>query len=165
MSYTQDSLNHLHAKAVANFHASKRILQQLKKLKPNKLDKIILNLHTREFAKIHCLECANCCKTISPAIYDRDIRRMALALKTKVSEFIDDYLLEEKEGEYALKTTPCPFLDENNFCEIYESRPKACREYPHTNRKRFYQILDLTAHNSKVCPAVFNMIEELRKIK
>ena len=48
---------------------------------------------------------------------------------------------------------------------VYESRPKACREYPHTDRPRFYQILDLTLKNAEVCPAVFELIERLKKEK
>lgn len=162
MSYTQVSIANLNLKAAVNYNASRKILQQLKKVNPQKLDKLMVDLHTKEFEKIDCLECANCCKKISPAIFYSDIRRMASSLKTKVSDFIDKYLVEDKDCVYVFKKTPCPFLDENNYCIVYNSRPKACREYPHTNRKRFYQILDLTARNSKVCPAVFNIIQELK---
>ncbi|HYX06053.1 MAG TPA: hypothetical protein VE912_04900 [Bacteroidales bacterium] len=46
---------------------------------------------------------------------------------------------------------------------VYEDRPRACREYPHTDRKKFHQILNLTLKNSEVCPAVFMVIEKLKK--
>ena len=162
MSYTQTSIKNLNLKATVNYNSSRKILQQLKKVSPQKLDKLMVDLHTKEFKKIDCLECANCCKTLSPAIFYSDIRRMASALKTKVSDFIDKYLVEDKDGVYVYKKTPCPFLDDDNYCIVYNSRPKACREYPHTNRKRFYQILDLTARNSKVCPAVSNIVQKLK---
>jgi len=46
---------------------------------------------------------------------------------------------------------------------VYEDRPKACREYPHTDRKRMYQILDLTHKNCEVCPIVYCITGELVK--
>jgi uncharacterized protein len=121
-------------------------------------------LHDKEFSKIDCLECANCCKTISPAMNDTDVSRMASFFKIKASDFIDKYLYLDSEGDYVFNSTPCPFLMDDNKCQIYASRPKACREYPHTDRKRFYQLLDLTAKNSKVCPAVFNIVEQIKKL-
>ena len=118
--------------------------------------------HIQEFDKINCLECANCCKTISPAIYESDLKRIAAALKIKVADIVSRYLCLDNDGDYVFKHTPCPFLDNENYCTIYKSRPKACREYPHTNRKRFYQVLDLKVKNSEVCPAVFNILENLK---
>jgi Fe-S-cluster containining protein len=47
---------------------------------------------------------------------------------------------------------------------VYESRPTACREYPHTDRKRMYQIMDLTYKNTIVCPAVLDIVEQLKKV-
>jgi len=61
-----------------------------------------------------------------------------------------------------LKTAPCTFLDQDNSCSIYDVRPKACSEYPHTNRKKFIKITDLTLQNTEVCPAVFNIVETLK---
>ena len=63
-----------------------------------------------------------------------------------------------------LKTAPCSFLDESdNSCFIYDERPKACAEYPHTNRKKFINISDLTVANTTVCPAAYNIVEALKK--
>jgi uncharacterized protein len=73
-------------------------------------------------------------------------------------EFIDSYLRVDDEGDHVLKSAPCPFLAHDNACTIYDSRPAACREYPHTNRKRMYQILDLTYRNTLVCPAVLKIV-------
>ena len=162
MSYTQKSLENLKFKASANYKVFKKTLQQTTKVQNRQLDKIMLDLHTHEFKLINCLECANCCKTISPAIFNSDIRRMAASLKIKTSVFTDKYLLQDEEGEFVFNRTPCPFLGNDNFCEIYDFRPKACREYPHTDRNRFYQILELTARNSKICPAVYNIITKLK---
>jgi hypothetical protein len=45
----------------------------------------------------------------------------------------------------------------DNYCMVYESRPKACREYPHTDRKKFAQLLSLTEKNLDTCPAVLDI--------
>ncbi len=165
MSYTGDSIKEMKAKAVADSKSTKKLIKKLHQLKPQKLDKLFHDLHNSEFRKIECLECANCCKNISPSIFDSDVRRIATSLKMKVSEFIERYLIPDVDDDYIFSITPCPFLGKDNRCAIYQVRPRACREYPHTNRKRMYQILDLTARNTKVCPAVFNMVEKLNTSK
>jgi uncharacterized protein len=164
MSFTIESIGRMNAKAIAGYATTKKLIRRLSQLQPHKLDRLMGELHRHEFEKINCLECANCCKTISPAMTDSDVRRMASITRMRVPDFIDTYLLLDNEEDYVFRKSPCPFLGDDNYCLIYESRPRACREYPHTDRKRFYQILDLTAKNSKVCPAVFNILEELKKI-
>jgi hypothetical protein len=72
--------------------------------------------------------------------------------------FIETYLTIDEDRDYVLQSTPCPFLGEDNKCFVYEHRPKACREYPHTNRKRMYQIMDITLKNTLVCPAVARIV-------
>jgi len=42
-------------------------------------------------------------------------------------------------------------------------RPKACREFPHTDRKKFQQISHLTLKNVAICPAAFNIVEEMKR--
>jgi Fe-S-cluster containining protein len=65
------------------------------------------------------------------------------------------YLRRDEDGDLVLQSAPCPFLDLGDHrCSIYEDRPAACREYPHTDRKHMAAILPLTARNAHVCPAV-----------
>ena len=139
------------------------LFRKLKRKKPPDLDLTVKRLHRQVFEKIDCLECANCCKTISPILIDKDIQRISKKLKIKLSEFADYYLKEDVEGDFVFKESPCPFLMSDNYCSIYEVRPRACREYPHTDRKRFFQILDLTLKNTYVCPAVLEIVAELKK--
>ena len=120
-------------------------------------------LHEEEFSRTNCLECANCCKTTGPLFTDADIVRIAKHLKVKPQKFIGDYLRVDEEGDYVLQKVPCVFLGADNYCSIYEVRPKACREYPHTDRKKFYQINDLTLKNVAICPAAYNIVEALKK--
>jgi uncharacterized protein len=157
-------LETLKDRAVQKSGESQKLFSKLKRSKPKDLDKTFHVLHDEVFEKVDCLECANCCKTTSPIYYQQDIERVAKALRMKVPEFIAQYLHIDSDGDYVLKKAPCPFLSGDNTCIIYESRPTACREYPHTDRKRMYQVLDLTLKNTGVCPAVFQIVENLKKV-
>ncbi len=157
------SLSELRDKAIKLAPETKSFFAKLKKKKPKNLDKVVHQLHDEVFQEIDCLDRANCCKSISPILYNKDVERLAKHFKMKSTQFIDEYLNIDEDGDYVFKQTPCPFLLPDNYCIAYESRPKACREYPHTDRKRFYQILNLTLKNTEVCPAVFDVVEKLKK--
>ena len=150
-------------KATKLLPETKLYFTKIKKKKPKNLDDVVHQLHNEVFKEIDCLDCANCCKSISPTLYEKDIERLAKNLKIKPSQFVNDYLQIDEENDYVFRKQPCPFLLPDNYCAVYESRPKACREYPHTDRKRFYQILDLTLKNTLVCPAVFQVVEKLKE--
>lgn len=143
--------------------ANKRFLQRLGQRPPRDLDDTMLELHEEVFAEIDCLDCANCCKTTSPIFRDVDIDRIARHLGLRPAELVEQYLHLDDEGDYVLNMAPCPFLDEDHYCRIYAHRPRACREYPHTDRKHFHQILDLTYKNTLVCPATLEIIRRLRE--
>lgn len=136
-------------------------MKNFKRKKPKNLDDLFHNLHDDVFEKTDCLKCANCCKTTSPIFRDIDIRRISSHLKTSERDFIEDYLKVDEDGDYVLKKSPCHFLMEDNTCFIYEHRPLACREYPHTNRKNMNQIIDLTLKNAEICPAVSKILIKL----
>ena len=139
-------------------------MQRLGKKDPRTLDDSFHSIHQEVFQEINCLTCANCCKTTSPIFYQNDIERIAKFLRMKPGDFVEKYLRVDEDHDYVLKSSPCTFLDSENYCTIYEARPKACREYPHTNRKKMVQIMDLTYKNTLVCPAVLTMVERLKKI-
>lgn len=143
--------------------SNKTFLEKLRRQKPKNLDNVVHQLHHNAFENIDCLDCANCCKTTSPIVIDRDIDRIAKHLKMKPSLMIEQYLHLDDDGDYVFRETPCPFLMPDNYCMIYEVRPRACREYPHTDRARFHQILKLTWRNTLVCPAVLEIIEGLKE--
>lgn len=144
---------------------NKKFLTSLKKKDTRKLDEAFHQLHEEVFEEIDCLSCANCCKTTSPIFYETDIERAAKFLRMKPGDFVSTYLRIDEDKDYVLKSSPCPFLGDDNYCSIYESRPKACREYPHTDRKKMVQVMDLAYKNTSVCPAVLEMVERLKKIK
>ena len=96
-------------------------------------------------------------------ISEKDIERLAKNQKMKPVDFIAQYLYIDEDNDYVFKQTPCPFLMSDKYCRMYEDRPKACREYPHTDRKRMYQILNLTHKNCEICPVVYCISGELIK--
>ena len=123
----------------------------------------MVELHEDEFSRTDCLTCANCCKTTGPLFTQKDIERIAKHFRMKPGEFIDTYLRLDEENDFVLQQVPCPFLGADNYCSIYEKRPKACREYPHTDRKDFHKISNITIRNTAVCPAAYNIVEEMKR--
>jgi Fe-S-cluster containining protein len=151
-------------KAAAKKKENRDFFKRLKKKPPKDLDQKMQYLHDEVFSETDCLDCANCCKTTSPIFTDKDINRIAKRLKLSSRKFIDTYLTLDDEGDYVLPESPCPFLFEDNKCMIYDVRPKACAEYPHTDRKRFHQITQLTLKNISICPAAFRIVEKLKEV-
>ena len=139
-------------------------LRKIRHQDPRKVDDAFHRFHDEVFEETDCLTCANCCKTTSPIFYANDIERIAKALRIKPGTFVEKYLRIDEDNDYVLKSSPCPFLDAENYCVVYEDRPKACREYPHTNRKKMVQITDLTYRNTLVCPAVLEIVERMKKL-
>lgn len=138
-------------------------IKRLKKQRPKDLDLQFARVHEEVFEEVDCLTCANCCKTTSPMFFEKDIERLAAHLKMKSGDFIKKYLFLDTDGIYALKTSPCPFLGEDNYCGVYGHRPKACREYPHTNHRKMVTKLNLALKNTEICPAVEKILERIEQ--
>ena len=159
----QEKLDKLPQLAAEKKNENKKYFQILKKRTPKNLDVVVHTIHNRVFEYTDCLACGNCCRTTSPIFTDKDIRRIAKHLKIKEHEFISQYLERDEDSFWVLQEIPCAFLGEDNYCFIYDVRPKACDEYPHTNRRKFIQLADLTIKNTEICPAVYDIVEELKK--
>lgn len=155
--------NKLQQLANEKYLENKKYFNKLKKKPPKNLDYIMQDLHNTEFTQTDCLTCANCCKTTGPLFTNADIERISKHFRLKPQQFITEYLRIDEDDDYVLQSVPCTFLDNNNKCFIYDVRPKACREFPHTNRKKFQQISNLTLQNIAICPAVFNIVEAMKK--
>lgn len=142
---------------------NKKFFGKLRKKPPKDLDYIMQDLHETEFRRTDCLKCANCCKTTGPLFTNADIERIAKHFRMKPQKFIDQFLRVDEENDYVLQSVPCTFLGADNYCSIYGVRPKACREFPHTDRKKIQQISNLTLKNVAICPAAYNIVEEMKK--
>lgn len=156
-------LKNFHLLSKSEFAAHKKLVPKLKRIKSKELDFQFSSAHEEKFKKMDCLGCANCCKTTSPIFLQTDIERLAKVFRMKSADFMETYLFRDSEGDFVLKSSPCPFLNDDNTCLVYDERPKACREYPHTNRKNMHGILNLTLQNTLVCPVVFEIFQDFGK--
>ncbi|MCD6011477.1 MAG: YkgJ family cysteine cluster protein [Flavipsychrobacter sp.] len=134
---------------------------QLEKGNFNKMLKALPELHEEAFAKIDCLQCANCCKNHSPRFKQPDIKRIAKSLRIKEGDLVAQYLKLDDEGDYVTRTKPCPFLAEDNTCDIYEDRPSDCARYPYTDEDVFLKRTQLTLKNTTVCAISYTVMEGL----
>jgi len=159
----KEVLELLPQKANEKKRENQKFFTRLKKKPPKNLDGTMQELHRAEFERTDCLTCANCCKTTGPLFTRADIDRISKHLKMKAASFEETYLRTDEDGDKVLQQVPCSFLGPDNYCSIYDIRPKACREYPHTDRRRFEQLGKLTVKNTFVCPAAYNIVEEMKK--
>ncbi len=151
----------LKKEAYKNAKDFKKKIASLKKEKDKKLDLKINDLDDKAFAHIDCLSCANCCKTLGPLFTQKDVERVAKHLRMKPGAFTEKYLRIDEDHDYVLQETPCSFLDSENYCTIYDVRPKACADYPNTHLKNQKKMLGLLQKNVEYCPAVFEIVEKL----
>ncbi|MDT0648886.1 YkgJ family cysteine cluster protein [Autumnicola edwardsiae] len=158
----QEILENLPEKAKDKHKENKKFFSRLKKKPPKDLDRQMQDLHEEEFAQTNCLDCANCCQTTGPLFTNKDIEKISKHLKLKPQQFIEQYLRVDEDKDYVLQEVPCAFLAPDNYCLIYDVRPKACREYPHTDRKDFHKISNLTIKNTAICPAAYNIVEKMK---
>ncbi|MGF0111834.1 YkgJ family cysteine cluster protein [Streptococcus sp. SGI.013] len=141
----------------------RKFLASLKKKAPKNLDKLVQAVHQEVFQEIDCTACANSCKTLGPLFTEADITRIAKHFRMKLPVFEEMYLQVDEDGDKVFQSMPCPFLGDDNLCSIYDVRPKACREFPHTDCKKIYQINHLTIKNTLTCPAAYLFVEKLRE--
>lgn len=156
------NLHQYRANVKKNKVAHKKLFNKIRKKRPKNIDREINALDDDFFEKNNCLDCANCCKTTPALILNKDIDRIAKHLNLKAKDFVTQYLKIDDDDDYIYKQTPCVFLNEDNSCQIYEVRPKSCREYPHTDSNKI--SLALMQKNVGICPAVYHITEKLRTI-
>jgi Fe-S-cluster containining protein len=154
-----DEILHNWEKKSADHH--KQYRQFLQKADKNKVLKQLPDLHEEAVSKIDCVQCANCCKNYSPRFKTPDIKRISKHLKLRESEFIDKYLKVDEDGDFVVKSTPCPFLGGDNLCGIYEHRPSDCHRFPYTDEDVFLKRPHLTLKNASFCPISYYVLEKL----
>jgi len=134
-------------------------------------DRILRRIAEGIQEQIDCTQCANCCKTSTVHVSERDIERLARHLRIAPREFVAEYTQpdpdpEEDEGGVNLKFTAeagCVFLD-GKVCTVYEARPEICQRYPHLVRgngsivSRMWSFVD----RASVCPIVYNSLEAFK---
>ena len=154
-----DWKNNSEAKEETNF----LFIRSLKTKDSDHVDHIASKLHKEAFEKISCLECGHCCKTAKPQLDNEDVEEIANFLKLSTQDVRDKYLALDEEHEWTFNSLPCPFLDSGNVCKIYDSRPKVCKGFPHTNKPGFASRSHLFSYTPTICPATYWIVENMKK--
>lgn len=112
--------------------------------------------------EIDCLECANCCRTATARLIDRDIDKVAKAAGMKRDRFLRECTeISEEEGRILKRTEAgCIFLN-GNECLVYEGRPASCEDFPHLVRGPGSLMHRMWAmpERATYCPITYNTLE------
>jgi uncharacterized protein len=153
-----DNMHNWQKKSAEKQKQFKQLLQRTDK---NKILKQLPQLHDEAFEKVDCLACAACCKNYSPRFKTPDVKRISKHLGLKESDFIETYLRVDEDGDFVVKTSPCPFLGTDNFCSIYDVRPSDCSRFPYTDEDVIIKRQQLTLKNSTFCPITYYVLDKL----
>ena len=125
------------------------------------LDEQFKMLHNKYFKNFDCSKCRNCCKVLGVSMDINELNKICKKYHFDTYS-LKNNILKENYGKYVAK--PCPFLNDDNSCQIKDCLPESCRDYPYTNKEeRLFSLLTIV-NNSKVCPVVYEILEELKKI-
>jgi Fe-S-cluster containining protein len=142
-------------------------LKKLNRKKPKNIQSIIKRADSEAFAETACLDCANCCKTMTPTFKQSEIKAISARVGMTHKKYFDKYLkVDEDNGDIVNQNTPCQHLGKDNKCKVYDIRPHDCRTFPHHIRKDFfYQVTEKTyINNLPRCPATLRFVENLERI-
>lgn len=135
-------------------------LTRVEKKDPKNLHLVTLEANELSWAKTDCIDCANCCKTMSPTYTQRDILRIAKYKGMTARAFKEKWLYKDRAGDWLNKSQPCQFLDiKTNLCGIYEVRPGDCAGFPHHGTKKIKDYLHVYKQNVEFCPATYRLVE------
>jgi Fe-S-cluster containining protein len=152
------------ANAVRREDVHYRFLRSLKMRNADAVDALAHRIHAEVFTQIDCTCCANCCKTAAVSLDNDDIDRIAAHLGVERAAFITAYLQPYPvEGRYHMNAQPCPLLGADDRCTAYAVRPECCRSYPNTDRPGFATRTYQHAANATICPAVYHIVERMRR--
>lgn len=134
-------------------------------IEAEELDKLVHKLNDEVSSQIDCTKCANCCKVVYPILDDEDITKFTSSINISIEEFKSSCLVtsEEEMGKYKFNSVPCPYLAED-MCSNYINRPKDCASFPHLHKEHFWTRLMGVVEYYSVCPIVFNVYEQLKKV-
>ncbi|HEY4967658.1 MAG TPA: YkgJ family cysteine cluster protein [Puia sp.] len=135
-------------------------LFRMERKAPGNLHLITMEASKLAWAKTDCMDCSNCCKTMSPTYSRRDITRISKFLGMTRKTFTDKWLYKDQEGDWINKNQPCQFLDQKtNLCGIYEVRPRDCAGFPYHSTKKIRDYGHMYRQNVEFCPATNRLVE------
>ena len=152
-------------KPLTDKETQKKFQKLLQRADKNSVLKKLPQLHEEAFEKVDCLQCAACCKNYSPRFKTPDVKRISKHLDMKESVFIETYLRVDEEGDFVVKSSPCPFLGADNFCSVYDVRLSDCARFPYTDEDVIIKRQKLTLKNASFCPITFFVLDRLSAAK
>jgi len=139
----------------------KRQMKYLGKFNIKNFDHVVADFHGEVFEVIDCLKCGNCCRTVGPKMNEPDIKRACKAYGLEQKSFVRNSLQRDEELGWMFRIMPCMFLQEDNTCAIYESRPNDCDDFPYTQERGIQRSLGRLAFNTEFCPAAYLIAEKI----
>jgi Fe-S-cluster containining protein len=138
-------------------------LTRTETVKPRGLDAVVKEADKEVWKETDCLQCANCCKTMTPTFTTTDIKRIAAHFGQTPDAFKEKWLFKERStGDWMNKKQPCQFLDlKTNKCSIYSIRPADCAGFPHHTKRHFTDWVHVYKQNVEYCPATFRLVEKM----
>jgi hypothetical protein len=160
MSQTTVNLRSFRKLVSRNKQRLRSFLYRMEKKAPANLRLITLEASELAWAKTDCMDCANCCKTMSPTYTRRDITRISKYLGMTRKSFTNKWLYKDGTGDWINKKTPCQFLDmKTNLCGIYDVRPRDCAGFPYHGTKKIKEYGQMYRQNVEFCPATNRLVE------
>src|SRR5215472_5080769 len=146
-----------------NRRKMRSFLTRLEKRVPKGMPQLQAEADKESWGRTDCLDCANCCKTMSPTYTAEDIRRISAHLGMTPAAFREKWLYKDKTGDWMNVKQPCQFLDmQTNMCSIYAVRPRDCAGFPHHVKKRMNaDYMHMYKQNIEYCPATYRMVESV----
>jgi Fe-S-cluster containining protein len=143
-----------------------KFLSSLHKRKLPNLLKTVKAIDKEVWAEINCLDCSNCCRTMTPTFSKAEVKRIAEHIGMTYMSYFDKFLkIDEDNGDIVNINQPCQHLNlKTNMCNVYAIRPKDCSGFPHFVRNDFLDQTKVYAENLHRCPATLAMVEKLEKI-
>ena len=130
-------------------------------------DRRLRNIGEEVENAIDCTKCANCCRTATARLRDREVDILAKFIGTSRKEFLRDYCEDTGDEGLILKRTEagCIFL-ENNLCSVYKVRPMTCEDFPHLVRGpgSFVSRMWVMPERATYCPIAYNTLEAFKEV-
>ena len=146
----------------AEDYSFRAFLKVRSKLSNIQMDALAKQTTEEVWSQIDCKTCGNCCRSLEIVVDDQDIARLAGRFKQTVQLFSRQYVRVAPDRTKHFESPPCPFLGEDNLCEVYEDRPKACRDFPYLHEEGFRGRTISMIANSSLCPIVFNVWQRMK---
>lgn len=139
-------------------------LTRLEKVRVKGIEKMRTEADVEAWSTTDCLNCANCCRTMTPTFTEQDLDRISAHLNMEKEAFRKKWLYKDRNGDWMNRKQPCQFLNlKDNKCSIYEVRPVDCAGFPHHTKKNMDDYMHVYKQNVEYCPATLKWVEQLRE--